>query len=196
MTLKSDAAARFAPLLVSSRSDITSALAARRYDLGWTHEDLDERAGWADRYGAKLECPARPQGRQGFHFAAPHEALPSGAIRCTGMSDVWLESLGLRLVLVDEPTASRLGASKAEPASVEMSPKAIHHLKKRLSDGRRSAMSLEAFEAVDRARVAGQSFKAAVGSHPFVEARPLLVEKAEAITRLIDELAEEIGESR
>jgi hypothetical protein len=64
-----------------------------------TCEAFDHRAGWADRYVAKLEHPDTPSGRQGFHISA--------------MADLWLRALGLRLVLMTEEQAKALNALEA-----------------------------------------------------------------------------------
>jgi predicted transcriptional regulator len=87
------------PVIVHSRAEIAEILADRRRALGMTCEALDAHAGFSDRYTAKLEHGDKPQGRQGFHISA--------------MAEVWLEALGLRLVLVDADTAESIGAVPA-----------------------------------------------------------------------------------
>lgn len=200
-TLAPDARAPFAPLIVHSRGDITSSLIARRHAIGWTGERLDERAGWADRYGAKLEQNRRPSGKAGFLFSFGTEVCPSGTLRASAMAEVWMEALGLRLVLVDNATAKAIGAVPA-PAPVPGErlaaiggSVAATHATKRKQDGRRSIMSLPAFEAADRTQVAALSFKVAVADHAWLAARPALREKAEDLVRQLDALAEDIREA-
>lgn len=190
--------APFVPLVVDDRGSIVSALIHRRHDLGWSGEDLDERAGWADRYGAKLEVPQRPAGKLGFHFDFPSEVLPSGNIRPSGMASVWLQALGLRLVLVDEATAQSIGAVPAPPPSRALayqSTVAPAHAAARISRGRSSAMSAPAYEAADRTLIARQAFRLAVTDHPWMAARPELRERAEAIERDMTALQQEIREA-
>lgn len=200
-TLRADALAPFAPLIVHSRGDIAGALIARRHALGFTGEDLDERAGWADRYGAKLEQPNRPCGKAGFLFDYGTEVTPTGTLRASAMADVWCGSLGVRLVLVDEATACAIGAVPAPPrvpgehlsrAGGDASP---GHAAKRREQGRRSTMSLHAFEAADRTQVAAHSFKAAVVDHAWLADRPALKERAKDLERQLAELADDIREA-
>lgn len=190
--------APFPPLQVDDRGSIVSALIQRRHELGWSGEDLDERAGWADRYGAKLEVPKRPAGKVGFHFDFPTEMLPSGNIRPSGMATVWLHALGLRLVLVDEVTAQAIGAVPAQPQSSGPAPRstvAPSHAAKRISQGRSSAMSAPAYEAADRTLMARQAFRFAVTDHPWMAARPELRARAEAIEQDMAALQQEIREA-
>jgi hypothetical protein len=178
----------FPPLIVHERGQIASLLAARRAELGLTCEDLDARVGFSDRYAAKLEHPSRPQGRQGFHFDWPSEALPGGGIRCTGMAEVWLQGLGLRLLLVDAETAERIGATQAPahvPPPFGNRGNSRHHSTRRHTKGRPAAMSLSQVEALDRTLVARDGFKSAIADHPFVQSSPALKDEAEAITELL-----------
>lgn len=187
----------FTPLEVDDRGGIVGALIQRRHALAWTGEDLDERAGWADRYGAKLEVPQRPAGKLGFHFDFPCEFLPSGNVRPSGMATVWLHALGLRLVLVDEETARSLGAVPAP----EVRPLACGgtvapaHAARRISRGQASAMSAPAYETADRTLVAREMFRLSITDHPWLSARPELRARAEAIERDMAELQREIREA-
>lgn len=201
MPTRTDALAPFTPLLVSSRGQIVSSLVARRHALGWRGEDLDDRAGWAERYCSKIEQPTRPQGRPSFKFAWPCEINPAGAITATGMADVWLQALGLQLVLVDAATAESIGAVPApEPGPPEQRKPADGratngHREKRLAQGKRSTMTIQAYEAADRTQVASLSFKVAVTDHPFLEARPDLKAQAERIEADLIALADLIREA-
>lgn len=201
MTQKADALAPFQPLIVHERGEIVSALVARRHSLRWTGEDLDERAGWADRYTGKIEKPMRPQGRPSFTFDWPAEVTPAGVIRPTGMGEVWMGALGLRLVLVDAETAKAIGAAPAPPPG----PPEEHtsadgrasagHREKRIARGKRSTMTIQAYEAADRTQVAGLSFRVAVTDHPFLDARPELKAQAEKIEADLAALADLIREA-
>lgn len=200
-TLKADALAPLAPLIVHSRGDIAGALIARRHALGWTGEDLDERAGWADRYAGKLERPLRRTGKAGFLFEFGTEVCPSGTLRASAMSQVWCEALGVRLVLVDAATAAAIGAVPAPPPTPgeRLSPvggsTAPAHAAKRLQEGKRSIMPLQAFEAADRTQVAALSFKVAVVDHAWLTDRPALRERAEDLARQLEAFADDIREA-
>lgn len=188
----------FQPLEVDDRSSIVGALVQRRRNLGWTGEDLDERAGWADRYGAKLEVPQRPAGKLGFHFDFPCEFLPSGNVRASGMATVWLQALGLRLVLVDEETARSIGAVPApgvRPSAYGRAVASAHHAARRLFTGKASVMSAPAYETADRTLVAREMFRLSITDHPWLSARPELRARAEAIERDMAELQREIREA-
>lgn len=109
------------PIIVHSRADIASLLRAHRIARKWTCEDLDAIAGFSDRYVTKLENgPDRQrQGKRGFHITPPSsddasrgEAF-SGAMSASFTSEVWLETLGLRLVLMPEHLAQSIGAVPA-----------------------------------------------------------------------------------
>jgi len=186
----------FQPLEVDDRGSIVGALVQRRRNLGWTGEDLDERAGWADRYGAKLEVPHRPAGKLGFHFDSPCEFLPSGNVRPSGMATVWLHALGLRLVLVDEETARSIGSVPApRVGKTACGGAALAHAFKRISRGQASAMSAPAYETADRTLVAREMFRLSITDHPWLSARPELRARAEAIERDMAELQREIREA-
>lgn len=199
--MSTDALAAFPPLVVHERGEIVSALVARRHALELRGEDLDERAGWADRYTGKLEQSTRPSGRPSFHFDWPCEVNPAGVVRPTAMGAVWLEALGLRLVLVDAATAKAIGAVPAPPpgppeARKPADGRATHgHREKRLAQGRQSTMTIQAYEAADRTQVASLSFKVAVTDHPFVESRPELKAQAERVAADLATLADLIREA-
>jgi hypothetical protein len=89
----------FTPLIVCNRAQIAARLAERRRELGETCEDTDDRAGFSDRYVTKLENGTR----QGIHI--------------TPMAEVWLEAMGLKLVLMGARMAEAIGAVRAvDPA--------------------------------------------------------------------------------
>ncbi|PZO04679.1 MAG: hypothetical protein DCF29_10105 [Alphaproteobacteria bacterium] len=192
----------FAPLVVHSRGQIVGALIARRHDLGLRGEDLDARIGWCDRYTGKVERPNRPEGRPSFKFDAPCEVMPTGDIRPTGLSDFWLEALGVRLVLVDARTADTIGAVPAPPhiAPIERlgtttGDTTAAHRERRKQNGKQSAIMIEAYTVADRTHIAALSFKVAVTDHPFVEMRPDLKAKAEAIESQLADLADLVREA-
>lgn len=101
------------PTIVHSRADIASLLRAHRTALGWTCEETDARAGFSDRYVTKMEHGDTPTGRKGFHINSPTQAQPAGEIRSSFMADVWLETMGLQLVLLPVETARAIGAVPA-----------------------------------------------------------------------------------
>lgn len=112
-----DAYAVTRPHIVHSRADIASLLRAHRMASGMTCEDLDARAGWSDRYATKLEHGDTKSGKAGFVIAPPttdnaedQTAAFSGRISISMMGDVWLESLGLTLVLMPIQQAQDIGA--------------------------------------------------------------------------------------
>lgn len=183
----------FQPLAVHSRGQIVDALVGRRHALGWSGEELDARAGWADRYGSKLERPNRPQGRVGFHFDWPTEVLPSGSIRAAGMADIWLEALGLRLVLLDEATAGAIGAVDAPSGPPTVRPRqggdlTAFHAARRSSRGIAPPMAAPAYEICDRALVAKDCISASIIDHPWLAERPELKAKAEAVAHALEDL--------
>jgi hypothetical protein len=98
------------PTIVHSRAEIAGILAAQRVAAGMTCEAFDYNAGWSDRYVAKLEQGDKPSGRKGF-------VIEPGKITVSAMAEVWLEALGLRLVLMTTAQAEALGAVPA-PATV------------------------------------------------------------------------------
>lgn len=85
------------PTQVRSRDDFVSALRQRRKALGLTCLELDHRAGFHQGYTSHLEHPERRTGR--------------GSLSLNAMAQIWLEALGLDLVLVEkiEPDRGRGG---------------------------------------------------------------------------------------
>ena len=71
-----------------------------RMDRGMTCEELDARAGFSDRYAAKLEHPDTPSGKRGLQLSY--------------MAEIWIRALGYRLVLVPECVADSLGVLRVE----------------------------------------------------------------------------------
>lgn len=192
----------FAPLVVSSRGQIVGALISRRHDLGLTGEQMDARINWSDRYSGKIERPNRPEGRPSFRFDFPCEVMPWGDIRPTGLSDFWLDALGVRLVLVDARTADAIGATPAPPHIAPVERISSHggdattaHRARRKQNGKQSAVMIEAYAVADRTHIAALSFKVAVTDHPFVEMRPDLKAKAEAIESQLADLADLVREA-
>ena len=187
--------APFSPVIVHERGSIAHVLAERRQSLGLTGEQLDYIAGFADRYTAKLETHHRPQGRLGFRFDFPSEVMPGGGVRCSGMGQIWMEALGLRMVLVDEATAASIGAVPAPPKPPTVNGTAIGHAKRRANEGRQSAVSVKIYEALDRTHVAKEAWRVAVIEHPAVEADPILKADAEAIEAAMFALYQRIGQT-
>lgn len=116
------------PVVVHSRGDIASLLRSHRMAVQMTCEDLDARAGWSDRYATKLEHGDTKSGKAGFVIAPPTTDNPadptsgfSGRITISMMGDVWLESLGLALVLMPLQAAKDIGAVMA-PKKAASSP--------------------------------------------------------------------------
>ncbi|WP_421730777.1 hypothetical protein [Brevundimonas sp.] len=196
--MKGDSLPPFAPLSLSDRGQITDALIARRHSLGWTGEEMDTHAGYSDRYTAKLERPAAPQGRIATHFSQASEVLPAGDIRITGMGAVQLEALGLALVLMDRPTADAIGATPA-PARPAQHPRKTGgdtkaaHGQRRHRDGTRSSMALPQYETLDRTHIARLSFKVSVLDHPWLQERPDLLAKANAVEAAMAELQDTLA---
>jgi hypothetical protein len=91
------------PTIVSSRADIARVLQGLRYDAKLTGEEMDDLAGFSDRYTAKLEAGGAPQGRRGF-------IIEPGRIKVSPMADIWRDTLGVRLVLMTNDQAAALGA--------------------------------------------------------------------------------------
>lgn len=96
----------FAPIVITNRGDVASVLADLRRAFGETCEAFDARAGFSDRYVAKLEHGDRPQGRKGIR-------IEPGKISLSHMGEVWLEALGARLVLMPVSLANKIGALPA-----------------------------------------------------------------------------------
>lgn len=92
------------PVIVRSNMDAAAVLTQIRLERGWTGEELDARAGFSDRYTAKLERPNAPWGKRGLHISP--------------MWEVWAEALGLALVLVTKEQARQLGAHEAPRRAV------------------------------------------------------------------------------
>jgi hypothetical protein len=74
------------PVTIRSRDDFVAAMRRRRAELGWTCLELDHRAGFHDGYTSHLEHPERRTGR--------------GSLTLNPMATIWLQTLGLELVLV------------------------------------------------------------------------------------------------
>lgn len=200
MTLKADALAPFQPLRVHEHGQLVGALISRRHALGWLGVDLDERAGFCERYSSKAEVFRRPAGRPAWRFDVPSEVNPAGQIRASGMSDLWLGALGLALVLVDEATAKAIGAVPAPMRPPPPKPGAGGHTQgaqaaRRIKSGKRSTMSIEAFAASERTRTLALSLKATVTGYSWLQDRPELRERAERIERELIDLADHIGEA-
>lgn len=91
------------PIIVRNRADIALHLANERRAQGLTCEALDYKAGFSDRYTAKLEHGDSPSGRQAFHISP--------------MGELWLEALGLCLLVCTHAQAALTGATAAPPRS-------------------------------------------------------------------------------
>ena len=96
------------PIIVHSRADIASLLRAHRMARGWTCHEHDHRAGFHDGYTAKLEHGDAKQGRQGFRIDPATDRL--SVSHC---AEVWLETLGVRMVLMPADMAEAIGAVPA-----------------------------------------------------------------------------------
>ncbi len=89
-------------LTVSNQADFAEALRQRRLAQGLTLADLDHIAGFHDGYASHLERPFARTGRKSF--------------KLTPMASIWLETLGLRLALIDSwRVYSALGQSSQSP---------------------------------------------------------------------------------
>lgn len=114
-----DAYAINSPIIVHSRADIASLLRAHRMSMNLTCEAFDALAGWSDRYVTKLEHGDKPSCKRGFEITPPTSDNPedgrafSGNVTASFMSEVWLETAGLRLVLMPAELAERIGATPA-----------------------------------------------------------------------------------
>jgi hypothetical protein len=92
---------------VEDRADFGEILGAVRVAASMTCEDMDARAGFTDRYTAKLEAsPEAPSKRWGL-------AIEPAGVRLSAMAGIWLSALGLALLVVDATTADELGALPA-----------------------------------------------------------------------------------
>lgn len=74
------------PVPIRSRDDFVRCLTDRRRALGLTCLEIDQIAGFHDGYTAHLEHPETRTGR--------------GSLRLTEMGLIWLDTLGLKLQLV------------------------------------------------------------------------------------------------
>lgn len=192
----------FRSLIVHSRGQIVETLRARRHELGLTCEGLDDHAGFSDRYTAKLENPTSPSGKLGFHFdPASVEIGPAGNLRMTAMAELWLDALGLCLVLVDRATADSIGATPAPPPSPRTrvsrtgGDAAPGHALARAAKGAKAVQALTQYVAADRAASAAEVVRTTLAANPFVAARPDLLEKVEAVARQAEALGTAIGEA-
>lgn len=87
------------PTVIHGSADMVRVLADRRLALGLTVEELDGIAGLQERYSGKLEHPEQHWGR--------------GSLHLTPMGEIWIESLGLRLVLMTAEQADAINAERA-----------------------------------------------------------------------------------
>ncbi len=85
---------------ITNRIDLTRTLADARRARGWTCEELDARAGFSDRYTAKLEHPDTKSGRKGLQLSY--------------MGEVWIKALGYVLALVPAEQAEALRLQRVE----------------------------------------------------------------------------------
>ena len=83
-----------APIRVRSAMDCAAELTRVRLEAGMTGEALDAHSGLPDRYTAKLENPNKAWGKIGLHSA---------------MHELWLDALGMCLVLMRVDQAEALG---------------------------------------------------------------------------------------
>lgn len=90
-------------VVIENRSDMAMALAQARRDQGMTCEQLDEHAGFSDRYTAKLEHGDKPSGRKALHISA--------------MGEIWVQALGFRLCLVPAERLDEIGYVTAPRAA-------------------------------------------------------------------------------
>lgn len=107
------------PILVTSRSDIASILRAHRIAKGWTCEEFDARAGWSDRYVTKAEHCYRARIEVTPPTTDdPDEPSYGGDVPMSFMSEIWLETAGLALVLLPADLAKAIGAVPAPAKGV------------------------------------------------------------------------------
>jgi hypothetical protein len=95
------------PTIVRTRADIAGILQGLRYAAGMTGEEMDDIAGFSDRYTAKLEAGGAPQGRRGF-------IIEPGRISMSPMAEIWLDTLGVSLVLMTLGQAAAMGAVECD----------------------------------------------------------------------------------
>jgi hypothetical protein len=105
-------AAEQPPYLITSAEDAAAVLSSERVRRGWTGEELDYRAGVAERHSCKLENPGKAWGRAGL--------MVSHAWCCVA------EALGLCLVIMPRHVAANLGALPA-PARPMMGNRSAEH---------------------------------------------------------------------
>ena len=106
------------PYVVHSRADIASMLRAHRIASGLSCEQFDAVAGFPDRYVTKMENSrdvTTGGTRQGFVVRPPDPERPddAGSVTASFMAEVWLETAGLRLVLMPAELARSIGAVPA-----------------------------------------------------------------------------------
>jgi hypothetical protein len=91
------------PVIVRSNMDVAAELTALRIGRGWTGEELDARSGMPDRYTGKLERPNAAWGKRGLQ----------GRLNQSAMHELWLDTLGMVLVLMTKEQARQVGARLA-----------------------------------------------------------------------------------
>lgn len=102
------------PIIVHSRADIASILRAHRIAKGQTCEEFDAIAGWSDRYVTKAEHSYRARVDVVPPTTDdPDEATYGGDVPMSFMSEIWLETAGLALVLLPADLAKSIGAVPA-----------------------------------------------------------------------------------
>lgn len=106
------------PYVVHSRADIASMMRAHRISMKLSCEQFDAEAGFPDRYVTKLENSrdhTTGGTRQGFIIRPPDPERPddAGSITASFMAEVWLETAGVRLVLMPAELAEKIGAVPA-----------------------------------------------------------------------------------
>lgn len=97
--------------------ELVRLLIARRVELGLSLEEVDGRAGWAERLASKLE-------------AAASGDPPAWARRVSGhMLCVWLQALGLEIAIVSRPQPASLvpgRSSKGSASGLSTGGRATH----------------------------------------------------------------------
>ena len=78
---------------ITSQDDLVAALKRRRAELRMTCLQLDHKAGFHDGYTAHLETPHAKSGRN--------------SLRLNPMAVLWLDALGLQLVVQPKPPGER-----------------------------------------------------------------------------------------
>ena len=114
----------FKPTLVTGPIDLASVLYLRREGFAMTAEEVDDLAGFHERYTGKLERPEEAWGRGSLTVTPPSPSYPAGSVKMSPMGAVWLQTLGLRLVVVSAEDAERIGA---QPTPVAPSPEERYH---------------------------------------------------------------------